>query len=79
MNSEALEERLLEFSARVGRVVDALPDTVWAGILPGSLFAVERLPLPTMQRPAVQRVARILFTNSVSLSRNFASREAGYA
>lgn len=27
MNSDALEERLLDFSARVGKVVDSLPDT----------------------------------------------------
>src|SRR4051812_37727033 len=46
MNSEALEERLLEFSARVGRVVDALPDTRLGQHIAGQLVRSGTSPAP---------------------------------
>ncbi|MDB5346632.1 MAG: hypothetical protein JWP89_5009 [Schlesneria sp.] len=46
MNSEALEERLLEFSARVGRVVDALPDTRLGRHIAGQLVRSGTSPAP---------------------------------
>lgn len=46
MKSEALEERLLEFSARVGRVVDALPDTRLGRHIAGPLDRSGTSPAP---------------------------------
>ncbi|HEY4259431.1 MAG TPA: four helix bundle protein [Schlesneria sp.] len=46
MNSDALEERLLEFSARVGRVVDALPDTRLSRHIAGQLVRSGTSPAP---------------------------------
>lgn len=46
MKSEALEERLLEFSARVGRVVDALPDTRLGRHIAGQLVRSGTSPAP---------------------------------
>lgn len=37
MNSEELSERLWRFSARIGKVVDALPDTRLGGHVAGQL------------------------------------------
>lgn len=46
MKSEALEERLLEFSARVERVVDALPDTRLGRHIAGQLVRSGTSPAP---------------------------------
>ena len=46
MKSETLEERLLEFSARVGRVVDALPDTRLGRHIAGQLVRSGTSPAP---------------------------------
>lgn len=62
MTSDELADRLINFAARVGKVVDALPDT--NGSLQVNLFAVERLPLPIMRKLVRRKVAPTFRTSS---------------
>ena len=58
---EDLEDRMLEFAARVGKVVDALPDTRLARHIAGQLVVAELRQLPTMLRPVLRRASVISF------------------
>jgi four helix bundle protein len=49
MNSDELSERLLEFSARIGKVVDALPDTRLGRHIAGQLVRCGTSPAPNYE------------------------------
>ena len=60
---EALEERLLDFGARVGLVVDALPDTRMGRHVAGQLVRCGTAAGQTMRKVAQRKVARTSFTS----------------
>jgi hypothetical protein len=64
MTSDELADRLINFAARVGKVVDALPDTRMGRHIAGQLFAVARPPLRIMRKRVQRRVVRTSPTNS---------------
>ena len=63
MTPDELSERLLDFSARIGNVVDALPGTKLAGISRGNLYDVERQQGQTMMRVVHRRASMTLFAS----------------
>ena len=63
MTSDELADRLINFAARVGKVVDALPDTRMVDTLLVNLFAVGHLPLRIMRKRVQRRVVRTSRTN----------------
>ncbi len=49
MNPEQLSDRLLDFAVRVGKVVDALPDTRLARHIAGQLVRCGTSPAPNYE------------------------------
>ena len=74
---EELEERLLEFAARIGKVVDALPNTHSEDMLPGNWFVAAPLLHQTMQKLAVRRASETSSTSLEFALRNSGSRDVG--
>ena len=60
---EDIEERLLDFAVRVGKAIDAMPDTHSEDISPVSLFDQGPLPLLTMPRPVPLKAKKTLSTS----------------
>jgi len=68
MTSEELAERLIDFAARVGKVVDALPNTRMGRHVASQLVRCGTLRRPpTMKKPAAPKVGRTLPISSVSV------------
>ena len=64
MTSEELAERLINFAARIGKVVATLSQTrEWVDISPDSWFVVVRHQRLTMKKHVPLRVATTLRTN----------------
>jgi len=63
MTPEDLIDRLLTFEVRVGKVVDALPETMLGRISPGSSCGAEHRLAQIMRRRVRQKVALISHTN----------------
>ena len=64
MTSEELADRLINFAARVGNVVDALPDTRMGRHIGGQLVRSGTSPAPNYEEAARQKVAQISLTSS---------------
>jgi hypothetical protein len=79
MTPEELSERLLEFAARIGKVVDALPETRLGRHIAGQLVRCGTSPAPIMKKVAQRRVGPISSTSCEYASRNSANRAAGAA
>ena len=78
MTPDEMVERLINFAARVGKVVDALPDTRMGRHIGASWCAAELLPRQTTKKRVLPRVAQTSFTSSVFVLRNYASRVLGF-
>ena len=66
MTSEELEERLIEFAARVGKVVDALPDTRMGRHVGGQLVRSGTSPAPNYEE-ACAAESRADFSHKLSI------------
>jgi hypothetical protein len=66
MDAVSLADRLLDFSARVGQVVDALPKKRLANHIASQLSGVLPLRARTTKKGAVQKAARISSTSYAS-------------
>ena len=68
MKPDELSERLLEFAARIGRVVDALPDTRMGRHVAGQLVRSGTSPAPNYEEGcAAESRADFIHKLSVSL------------
>jgi hypothetical protein len=63
MKGQNISDRLLDFSVRIGKVVDRLPDTRPEGMLRASLSAAGPHLHQIMKRPASQKAAPTSFTS----------------
>lgn len=63
MTPEELLERLIDFGARVGKVVDALPDTRMGRHVAGQLVRSATSPPRITKRDVPPRVVQILSTS----------------
>ena len=63
MTSDELAERLIEFAARVGKVVDALPDTRMGRHVGGQFVRSGTSPLRTMKKHVRLKVVLTLLTS----------------
>ena len=52
MTSDEIVERLINFSARIGKVVDALPDTIMGRHIGGQLVRSGTSPAPSYAEEA---------------------------
>ena len=66
MTSEELAERLIEFAARVGKVVDALPDTRMGRHVGGQLVRSATSPAPNYEE-ACAAESRADFAHKLSI------------
>ena len=66
MTPQELSERLLDFAARVGKVVDALPDTRMGRHIAGQLVRCGTSPAPNYEE-ACAAESRADFTHKMSL------------
>jgi hypothetical protein len=73
-----LEERLLEFSTRIIRLVDALPNTRAANHLAGQLLRCGTSPLGITARSRLRSREETSFINSAFASRSSKKPDAGY-
>jgi hypothetical protein len=64
MTSEELLERLIDFAARVAKVVDALPDTRMGRHVAGQLVAAAHRPPRITKRAVQQKAVRTSFISS---------------
>jgi four helix bundle protein len=67
MTPEELSERLLEFAARVGKVVDALPDTRLGRHVAGQLVRCGTSPAPNYEEGCAAE-SRADFVHKLSIS-----------
>ena len=59
MTSEELADRLINFASRVGKVVDALPDTRMGRHIAGQLVRSGTSPAPNYEEACAQKAALI--------------------
>ena len=78
MTSDELADRLIDFAARVGKVVDALPDTRMGRHIAGQLVRSGTSPAPNYEEPARQKAEPTSLINSALVSRSCVSRGVGY-
>ena len=79
MNSDELSERLLEFAARIGKVVDALPESRLGRHIAGQLIRCGTSPAPNYEEVCGAESRKDFFTSSESPSKNFEKRVVGFA
>ena len=78
MTSEELADRLINFAARVGKVVDALPDTRMGRHIAGQFVRVGLRQRRIMRKRARLKVVRTSRTSSAFVSKSCASRAVGF-
>ena len=67
MTPDELSERLINFAARVGKVVDARPDRRMARHIAGQLVRCGTSPAPNYEEARAAESRADLFTNSESV------------
>ena len=69
MTADELSERLMSFAARIGKAVDALPDTRMGRHIAGQLVrcGAALRQHPTMKKPAPLKAGMTSFTSSASV------------
>jgi hypothetical protein len=77
MTPEVMSDRLMDFAARAGKVVDALPNTRLGRHVAGQLVRCGTAPGPNYEEGCGAESATTLSTNSVSASRNSANPDIG--
>ena len=71
-------ERLINFAARVGKVVDALPDTRMGRHIGGQLVRSGTSPHLITKKRVLPRVARTSFISLVFVLKSYASHVPGF-
>ena len=79
MTSSELVERLIEFGARVGKVVDALPDTRMGRHIGGQLVRSGTSPAPNYEEACAAESRADFVHSSVSVLKSCASPALGFA
>lgn len=74
---EDLEDRLLVFASRIGKVVDALPDTRLGRHIAGQLVRAEPHRLRIIRRHVLQKASETSFISWELHSKNCGNQEPG--
>ena len=78
MTPDEMVERLINFAARVGKVVDALPDTRMGRHIGSQLVRSGTSPAPNYEEACAAESVRTSFISLAFVSRNYASRAPGF-
>lgn len=78
MTSEELADRLINFAARVGKVVDALPDTRMGRHIAGQFVRSGTSPAPNYEEACAAESRADFSHSSAFVSKSCASRAVGF-